>query len=408
LNCPELDMPLILTDEQTMLRDSALHFIAENAPITQLRALRDQHDADGFSRKLWAQFAEMGYTGVLVPEAHGGLGLGHVEAGIIMEAIGHCLCASPFLASSVVAVSAIRAGGSAEQQARWLPELAAGKKIATLAIDEHSKHRPGEIATTASTSGGAYRLEGSKNYVLDGHVADWLLVAARFVNEGAPNDGVEPEVKLFMLDAKASGVSVERIVTVDAHNAARVTFKGVSVAASDVLSGSTVAGSAGATAALAAALAAALDSARTALAAEMIGISDETFERTVQYLKDRQQFGKTIGEFQALQHRAAELYCDIELARSAVIHAQQCLDAVGGSSVNVQSAAAASIAVAVAKARAGASVTRAVQEGVQMHGGMGMTDALDFGLFMKRARVVQELFGDSNFQWDRVARERQY
>ncbi len=387
-------MPLILTDEQTMLRDSALQFIAENAPITQLRALRDQHDADGFSRKLWAQFAEMGYTGVLVPEAHGGLGLGHVEAGIIMEAIGHCLCASPFLASSVVAVSAIRAGGSAEQQTRWLPELASGKKIATLAIDEHSKHRPGKIAATATAHAGGFRLIGSKNYVIDGHIADWILVAARVEHDDGAAKGTAQNVRLIKVDAHASGVSVERIVTVDSHNAARITFKDVSVATTDVLAGSALAG--------------ALDSGRAALAAEMIGISDETFTRTVQYLKDRQQFGKTIGEFQALQHRAAELYCDIELARAAVIHAQQRLDALGASTTENSTHAATSNAVAVAKARAGSSVTRAVQEGVQMHGGMGMTDALDFGLFMKRARVVQELFGDSNFQWDRVAAARQY
>jgi alkylation response protein AidB-like acyl-CoA dehydrogenase len=391
-------MPLILTDEQTMLRDSALQFIAENAPITQLRALRDQRDTDGFSRKLWAQFAEMGYTGVLVPEAHGGLGLGHVEAGIIMEAIGHCLCASPFLASSVVAVSAIRAGGSVEQQASWLPELASGKKIATLAIDEHSKHRPGEMAATATAHNGGYRLNGSKNYVIDGHIADWILVAARVAHDQdsaqGTAKGTAQNVRLFKVDAQASGVTTERIVTVDSHNAARLTFKDVSVATADVLSGS--------------ALAEALDSGRAALAAEMIGISDETFERTVQYLKDRQQFGKTIGEFQALQHRAAELYCDIELARAAVIHAQQRLDALGASTTDNSTHSATSTAVAVAKARAGSSVTRAVQEGVQMHGGMGMTDALDFGLFMKRARVVQELFGDSNFQWDRVAAARQY
>lgn len=393
-------MPLILTEEQTMLRDSALQFVAGNAPITQLRALRDQRDADGFSRKLWVQFAEMGYTGILVPEAQGGLGLGHVEAGIVMEAIGRCLCATPFLASSVVAVSAIRAGGSKDQQTRWLPELASGKKIASLAVDEHNKHRPAQISTTATPSSGdgGNSLNGTKNYVLDGHVADWLLVAA-----------LTPQgVKLFMVDAKADGVGIERIVTVDSHNAARVRLKDVKVAAADVLPES--------------ALAAALDAGRAALSAEMVGISDETFERTVQYLKDRKQFGKTIGEFQALQHRAAELYCDIELARAAVINALQKLDqesaeksgnagdsaGKGPAGEASKARATSAAAVAIAKARAGASVTRAVQEGVQMHGGMGMTDALDFGLFMKRARVTQELFGDTNFHWDQVAESRKY
>jgi alkylation response protein AidB-like acyl-CoA dehydrogenase len=254
------------------------------------------------------------------------------------------------------------------------------------------------MAATATAHNGGYRLNGSKNYVIDGHIADWILVAARVAHGDGTTQGTAKgtaqNIGLLKVDAQASGVSMERIVTVDSHNAARITFKDVSVAATDFLAGS--------------GMAAAFDSGRTALAAEMIGISDETFARTVQYLKDRQQFGKTIGEFQALQHRAAELYCDIELARAAVIHAQQRLDALGGSTTDNSAQAATSSAVAVAKARAGSSVTRAVQEGVQMHGGMGMTDALDFGLFMKRARVVQEVFGDSNFQWDRVAAARQY
>lgn len=385
-------MPLIHTEEQTMLRDSALQFIAENAPITQLRALRDNHDADGFSRALWKQFAEMGYTGVLVPEAQGGLGLGHVEAGIIMEAIGHTMCASPFLASSVVAVSAIRAGGTTEQQARWLPELASGRKIATLAVDEHRKHQPGRIDTTATASAGGWQLNGSKSYVLDGHVADWLIVAAR-----TPQGD-----RLFLVDAKASGVSIERVVTVDAHNAARLTLANVVISAAEVIGGTDQKPSHGATA-----LAAALDAGRAALAAEMVGLSDETYGRTVQYLKDRKQFGKTIGEFQALQHRAAELYCDIELARAATLNALQRLDAVAATTESSARAGVAA-AVAVAKARAGTSATRAVQEGVQMHGGMGMTDALDFGMFMKRARVAQEVFGDSNFHWNQVANGRGY
>lgn len=386
-------MPLIHTEEQTMLRDSALQFIAESAPVSQLRTLRDSRDADGFSRALWQQFAEMGYTGVLVPEHQGGLGLGHVEAGVIMEAIGHTMCASPFLASSVVAVSALRAGATAEQQARWLPELASGKKIATLAVDEHSKHRPSQIDTTATPAGGDWQLNGSKTFVLDGHVADWLIVAAK-----APAG-----VALFVVDARASGVAIERVVTVDAHNAARLTLTNVCVAGSEYIGGADQPAGAGATA-----LNAALDAGRAALAAEMVGLSDETYMRTVQYLKERKQFGKTIGEFQALQHRAAELYCDIELARAATIHAQQRLDALFNDSPDAQTRAAVATAVALAKSRTGTSATRAVQEGVQMHGGMGMTDALDFGLFMKRARVTQELFGDSNFHWDRLAAARHY
>ena len=372
-------MPLILTEEQTMLRDSARDFLAEQAPVAQLRALRDGADADGFSRDLWARFAEMGFTGVLVPEGQGGLGLGHVEAGVILERIGHQLAASPLLASGVVAATALRQGGSDAQQAAWLPRIAKGELIATLAIDEGAKHRPERLATTARADGAGWVLDGAKCLVLDGHVAQLLIVAAAV---GGSDTG------LFLVDAGAPGVAIERTVMVDAHNAARVTFSGVKLGADARLGRDN-----------AAALAAALNAGRAAAAAELLGLGDEVFERTMAYIKDRKQFGKAIGEFQALQHRAAVLYTDLEIARTAVLQAQQALDA---------DPAGAGAAVAIAKSRAGRSATLAVQEGVQMHGGMGMTDAFDIGFFMKRARVLQELFGDANFHLDALARQRGY
>ena len=372
-------MPLILTEEQTMLRDSARNFLAEQSPVSQLRALRDSNDADGFSRTLWGRFAEMGFTGVLVPEMHGGLGLGHVEAGVVMEQIGHQLCASPLLASGIVAATALLHGGSAVQQAALLPQIAGGDVIATLAIDEGAKHRQAAMATHARAEGDRWVLDGAKALVLDGHVADLLIVAARL------SDG---STGLFLVDAKAPGVAIERTVMVDAHNAARVRFDGVELGADARLAGDNEA-----------ALAAALNAGRCAAAAELLGLADEVFERTVDYLKERRQFGKLIGEFQALQHRAAALYCDLEITRAAVIKAQQALDADIHAAAN---------AVAVAKARAGRTATTAVQEGVQMHGGMGMTDAFEIGFFMKRARVLQELWGDANFHLDALAQRRGY
>jgi len=372
-------MPLILTDEQTMLRDSARDFLAEQAPVSQLRGLRDSQDATGFSRDLWRRFAEMGFTGVLVPEAQGGLGLGHVEAGVVMEQVGHQLAASPLLASAIVAVSALRHGGSDAQQAAWLPKIAQGTAIATLAVDEGGKHRPQRLATTARADGAGWLLDGAKTLVLDGHVADLLIVAARVG---------DAEVGLFLVDPAAPGVAIERTVMVDAHNAARLTLQGVRLGAEARLPRDN-----------AAALAMALDAGRCAAAAELLGLADEVFERTIAYLKERKQFGKTIGEFQALQHRASTLYCDLELTRAALIKAQQALDA---------DPAAAANAVAVAKSRAGRSATTAVQEGVQMHGGMGMTDAFEIGFFMKRVRVLQELWGDANFHLDALARRRGY
>lgn len=379
-------MPLVLTEEQAMLRDSARDFLAEQSPIKALRHLRDSKDADGFSRPLWRQFAEMGFTGVLVPEAHGGLGLGHVEAGIVMEQIGHQLTASPLLASSIVAATALRQGGSAAQQDAWLGKIASGECIATLASDESSKHRPLQISTTLRATSDGLLLDGAKSFVIDGHVADLLIVAARSSGNAGDADGIT----LCLVPSSTAGVSVERTTMADAHNAARVRFDQVRLPADAVL------GTIGQGEAL---LTAALNAGRCAAAAELLGLADEAFERTVQYLKERKQFGKLIGEFQALQHRAAALYCDLELARAAVIKAQQALDA---------DITTASLAVSVAKARAGRSATLAVQEGVQMHGGMGMTDEFDVGLFMKRARVLQELFGDANYHQDQIALSRGY
>ncbi len=378
-------MALILNEEQAQLRDSARNFLAEQSPVSQLRALRDNADADGFSRPLWAQFAEMGFTGVLVAEAHGGLGLGHVEAGVVMEQIGHQLCASPLLASAIVAASAIRHAGTAAQQAAWLPKIARGELIATLAVDESAKHRSGGLATQARADGAGWLLAGHKQLVLDGHVADVLVVAAQLADGG---------IGLFLVDPKAAGVSVERTVMVDAHNAARVHLQNVKLGVEARLGAS---GESGQSAA--AALDAALNAGRCAAAAELLGLADEVFERTLNYLKERRQFGKLIGEFQGLQHRAATLYCDLEITRAAVIKAQQALDADPATAAN---------AVAVAKARAGRTATTAVQEAVQMHGGMGMTDAFEIGFFMKRARVLQELWGDTNFHLDALAQRRGY
>ena len=374
-------MALVLNEEQSMLRDSAQAFLAENAPVAQLRKLRDERDATGFSTELWRGFASMGFAGALVPEAHGGLGLGAVEAGVIMEAIGRNLTASPFLSTSVLAVTALLRGGSAAQQQAWLPRIAGGEVVAALAVDESAKHRPERIALRAAPVADGYALKGAKTFVVDGHVADLLIVAARTAGADDDADGIT----LFLVDPKAKGVSIERTVMVDAHNSARVSFDGVRVGADAVLG--TVGGGR-------AVLDATLDAGRAALASEMVGAADETFERTMAYLKERRQFGQPIGSFQALQHRAAHLYSEIEVTRAAVIKAQQSL---------AEDPAGASALVSLAKARAGISATLAVQEGVQMHGGMGMTDEFDIGLFMKRVRVAQELLGDSEFHADRLA-----
>jgi acyl-CoA dehydrogenase len=377
-------MALVLTEEQGMLRDTARAFLSDNAPVAQLRQLRDKRDADGFSRDLWARFAEMGFTGILVPEAYGGLGLGHVEAGLVMEEIGRHLTASPFLASSVVAATALLRGGSESQKQQYLPKIASGELIATLAVDEGRKHAPADTALKAVKSGNGHVLDGTKTFVVDGHVANLLIVAAR--TSGEPGDTAG--LTLFLVDRTAAGVEVERVFMVDAHNAARITFN--QVAASTVL---------GAVGEGWPALDAAFNAGRVAAATELLGVADEAFARTLAYLKERQQFGRIIGEFQALQHRAATLYVDIELTRATALKAQQALDD--------DTPLAAGLA-SVLKAKAGTTATLAVQEGVQMHGGMGMTDEFEIGFFMKRSRVLQELFGDAAYHADLLAKLKKY
>jgi alkylation response protein AidB-like acyl-CoA dehydrogenase len=379
-------MALVLTEEQSMLRDSARGLISDKAPVSHLRLLRDGKDETGFSRDLWKTFAEMGFCGLLVPENFGGSGLGAVEAGIVMEEIGRTLMPSPFLSTAVLAASALTRSGSAAQQAEYLPKIADGSLLAALAIDEGAKHRPLQTNMQAVRSGNGFRLSGDKALVVDGHTADLLIVAARTAGAAGERDGLT----LFLVDPKTRGVAIERTAMVDSHNAARIVFENAEVNADHVL-GEVDQGYRP--------LDGVLNIGRGAVASEMVGLSEEVFGRTLGYLKERKQFGKLIGEFQALQHRAAQLYIDIEISRAAVLKALQTLDA---------DFEKASTAVAVAKARAGSTATLAVQEGVQMHGGMGMTDQFDIGFFMKRARVCQELFGDSNFHAEQLARAKNY
>ena len=373
-------MALVLTEEQSMLRDSARGFIGDRAPVAHLRNMRDQRDAVGFSRDLWKEFASMGFAGILVPEEHGGSGLGHVEAGVVMEEIGRNLTPSPFLATAALGASALLKAGGA-RAGELLSKIAAGDLLTALAVDERAKHGPHKIETEAKRSGNGFVLKGAKTFVVDGHVADLLIVVARTSGGPADKDGVT----VLLVDPKAKGVSVERTIMVDAHNAARVTFDGAAVDADAVLGEVDNGGK------LAAAI---LDVGRACVASELVGVSEEAFGRTIAYLRDRKQFGKAIGEFQGLQHRASHLYCELEVTRAAVLKALQVLD---------ESADKAAPFVALAKARACVSTNLAVQESVQMHGGIGMTDVHDAGLYLKRARAAEAAYGGASYHRDRYA-----
>ncbi len=375
-------MPLYLTEEQTMLRDTAKDFIADAAPVKHMRALRDAKDATGFSRDLWKQFAEMGFTGILIGEEDGGLGLGHVEAGVVLEEIGRNLSPSPFLATAVAAVEALKGTPHAS---RFFPGIISGDTVAALAIDETAKHRA-TVSMKAERSGNGFKLTGAKQFVTHGHVADVIIVAAR--TAGAPDDA--DGVTLFAVDRHAAGLTAEAERLADSSLAARLKFDGVEVDADAVIGEVDHGGDP---------LNRLLRAGRAGAAAELLGVGGGAMDMTVNYLKERKQFGVRIGSFQALQHRAAHLYSEMEVARAAVLKAQQLLDSGD---------AKADEAVSVAKAMTAMATTLAVQEGVQMHGGIGMTDEYDIGFYMKRGRVLAEMFGDANFHADQLARAAGY
>ena len=374
-------MALVLTEDQLMFRDSARRFAAERAPVAQLRQLRDSADATGFKKEVWKEMAEMGWAGVLIPESQGGVGFGFVGAGVIAEEVGRNLSATPLLSTAVLAATALLKGGSDAQKAAYLPRIAGGETILALASDEKARHAPFTIGTRATPSAGKYKLSGTKTFVLDGHVAEKLIVAARTSGDVDSKDGIT----LFIVDAKAPGVSVARVSSVDSRNAANVELRDVSVSADEVLGPVDKGG---------AILEATLDAGRAVLAAELLGLAQESFERTLNYLRERDQFGVKIGTFQGLQHRAAHLFCEIEVTRSAVLRALQALDSGEPQAASL---------VSLAKAKAADTARLATNEAVQMHGGIGMTDEFDIGFFMKRARAAGEELGDYYFHGDRFA-----
>jgi alkylation response protein AidB-like acyl-CoA dehydrogenase len=367
-------MALVLTDEARMVRDSAFDFFREQSPVTALRRLRDSNDPDGFSRDLWRQMAELGWTGFLVSEDDGGSAFGMTGLAQVMEAAGRTLAATPLLSTALLGASLLALAGDQAQKDQFLPSLLAGEQIFALALEEGARHAPDQIALTAVRAGSGYRLDGTKTFVLDGHIADTLIVAAR------TDDGVT----LFLVPGEA--VQRRRLSVVDSRNAANLVLDNVSVPASAVL------GPVGGGAAI---LSQVLDRARAGLAAEMLGSAAEAFERTVQYLKDRKQFGVAIGSFQSLKHRAATMFCEVEMTRSTVLAAVSALDADAPDAPSLS---------CLAKTKANDTLYLCGNEGVQMHGGIGMTDEHEIGFFMKRARVAQATFGDSRFTRDRYAR----
>jgi alkylation response protein AidB-like acyl-CoA dehydrogenase len=370
----------VLTEEQTMLRDAAKSWVSEKSPVTAFRKLRDSGNADGFDRAAWREMAQMGWAGIIIPEEYGGSGLGYLTLGLVLEEAGRTLTASPLISTALTATTALLLAGNDAQKKEWLPKITEGKAIATLAVDEHAHHAPEKIALAAKKAGGGYTLSGKKTFVLDGGTADLSIVAAR--TSGKDKSGIT----LFLVPGNAAGLTRHALKSVDSRGVANLELKDVEVPASAVL-GSVDGGFD--------VLDATLDRARAGLAAEMLGSAMQEFEVTLDYLKTRVQFGQVIGTFQALQHRAAKMFTDLELTRSCV---EATLSAIDRNANDVPALAS------LAKAKVNELAHLVSNEMVQMHGGIGMTDVHDAGLYLKRARAAEATFGSASYHRDRYAR----
>ena len=360
----------VLTEEQSMLRDAARTWVQEKSPVTAFRKMRDSGQALGYDPAAFNEMAEMGWTGVIIPEEYGGSDFGYLSMGLILEELGRTLTASPLIASGLGAASALILGGSDAQKSEWLPKIAERSVVATLAVDEGPHHNPDKVATTFKDG----KITGKKTFVLEGMAAGIIIVS------GKGPDGIG----LYLVKADDKGVSRQRLALADSRGAANISFDG---AAAEPLTGGY------------ALVEKVLDRARAGVAAEMLGSALQAFETTLDYLKVRVQFGQVIGSFQALQHRAAKMFTDLELSRSAV---EAALSAIDANSPEVPEL------VSLAKAKMGDTFHLVSNEMVQMHGGIGMTDAHDAGFYLKRARAAEAAFGNQAYHRDRYAKIQGY
>ncbi len=372
-------MDLVLTEDQELIAKTAADFVREKSPVARMRTLRDTNDATGFSRALWKEMAQLGWLGIAFPEQVGGAGLGFAELALVQEELGKTLAPEPFLSTVLLGGQALLLGGSDAQQRAWLPRLCAGDAIVTLAHQEaKSRYDLNHVETRAEKSGAEWKLHGEKIQVLDGHVADALLIPAR--TSGGTAD--EAGISLFLVPQGAAGLCVTRQTRLDSRGAALLTL--------DRAVGELV-GAEGQAAAL---LARVIDRATVGLCAEMFGGMQQAFALTLEHLKSRKQFDVPIGSFQALKHRAADVFIEVELVKSVVMAAARAIDAGDAQLPKL---------VSLAKAKCSDAYVLATNEGVQMFGGVGMTDEYDIGLYMKRARAAELTFGDAAFHRARWA-----
>ncbi|WP_421791696.1 acyl-CoA dehydrogenase family protein [Hyphobacterium sp.] len=369
-------MSYLYSEEEQMLRDSAKAFLEEKSPVSELRRLRDEGCKDGFRHAVWKEMGDMGWNGIVIPEEYGGVDMGYTAAGLILWEMGRTLAATPFLSSSILCATALRLGGTDDQKAAHLPQIASGDKVYALALDEKARHDASAIETTATKDGNGFKLNGKKRFVVCGNGADMLIVAAKM------DDG---KLGLFLVDPKTDGVERQLRRSVDSHAPADINFDDVKLDG-DALLSETEDGDA--------LLETVLDAGRACLAAEQLGVAEEAFTRTLDYIKEREQFGQKIGSFQGLQHRAAHLLTEVEMAQSLVVKALRQLD---------ESPSQAGLWIAAAKAKATKVARLSASEAIQMHGGVGMTDEYDIGFFYKRAQAAGEFLGDDAWGAARVA-----
>ena len=379
-------MALLLNEEQQYLKDTAKDFVQKNAPINHFRELRDSKDETGYSKELWKQMAELGWAGVLISEEYRGSDFGMVGMGGILEETGRCLVPSPLFATALLGASLIGLGGKADQKKDLLPKIAKGGLTTAFALEEGSRHTPYRISTTAEKKGKNFVLNGKKTFVLDGHSADLIVLAAR------TSGGIEDQsgISLFLIDPNSTGLQRKRTHMVDSRNASEIHLKDVEVSETKLL-GELDAGFS--------IIEEVLERGQIGISAEMLGNTLEAFDITLEYLKERKQFGAVIGSFQALQHRAAVMFAEIELTKSSVIGALNAVDENSNDRSRFAS---------LAKFKAGETLHLVSSEAVQMHGGVGVTDEFDIGFFLKRSRVAEQIFGSSDYHLDRYATLSEY
>ena len=374
-------MKLILNEEQQMLRDSAKDFAEQKTPVSHFRGLRDNKDPLNWDKEIWKEMVDLGWSGILIPEEFGGSDFGLAGISVIMQEVGKTLTPSPLFATAVLGASAITSFGTQDQKSKYLPLIASGEITTAIAVDEESHHAPANTITKAELVNDKWILNGKKKFVVDGASADVLIILARTSGAKGENTGLT----LFILDASAKGIEMIKTDMADCRNYANIVLNNVAVDKTAILGDQESGGEA---------VDKILDEGRIALASEMLGNSEAAFEMTINYLKERKQFGVHIGTFQALQHRAAEMFCEIELTKSAVMAAMQGADENNNDLQRMAS---------LAKSIAGETLYLVSNESVQMHGGIGVTDEYDIGFFMKRARVAEVIFGGANFHQERYA-----